>query len=422
MQKNIIKILLLGALLIFPIYSYATVEVEGGETRVLCDNNLPPTLTIEDPSCWTSISGGYFETCHWEPTTTECTKDIGISSIDIDDEEGVVGNDYTHFWVAFDYYDLGGIYTMDGSVGVCKPKMVYDYNIATAGTSDEVRDKIEAWQAEMSTYANIDNLDEWKESWNDPCPDGEAGSTCIDTIYANTCGPMTCSNASPFPPVDYQNWVDDGTAVGDCYYTTVSEWGVPDEYGIVYATSVIQHSTQNPDECVSEEPYKLASPIVDIKAKSASGAIYSDGVVNVNKDEGLDIEWLSQYASSCAVPGDSTGVEWVGSKELSGSSFNINVSGAPKPLTSSASPTTMSYKLSCQNVFGIPATDSVDVSVTCTPDLNPAWGECDKSCGPGGQEHRTLTYGNCFTQNESRACDPVPAECPVVSDWREVQP
>lgn len=414
MRKSLIKIFISVAFLIVPLVSDATTEVE---TPIIpeCSENLTPEMKMGDPACWVSLPVSSWQDCHWEPIATECSKDLIVESI-------LEANDVYKYWIGFgDYYALD-TYDIDKSLGTCKSKMIYDYYVASDTASEEQKESTKVWQDEISEYSGIDNLDEFKESWNDPCPDGAANSTCIDTMFQSTCGPITCSNATPLgKPVDYKELVD--TVDYLCYYTTVSAWGLPDGDGMVLASAVTQHSTQVEAECVNEPNFKYVNAVTDLKIKNINDSAYTDsGIVDVKKSEAIDLSWSAENATTCSVPGTNTGVNWSGSKDLAGSQLNTNVASAPKPLSASDSPTIMDYQLTCQNGGGVPNTDTVNVRVKCDQDLDPAWGECDKACGAGAKEHRIVTYENCFTQEEERDCVVPPGDCAASSDWREVRP
>jgi len=240
---------------------------------------------------------------------------------------------------------------------------------------------------------------------------GRYSSLCYDGCGNGDCQNAGIRNGSSNGTKTISTWHEGSTSYA-CYYTTVSAWGAPAADGRRVASSVTQRSTSGTGcTSASNVSYVNAQPNLKING--------SETAISVNKYNPITISWSSTYATSCSAPAGGSSVGgWTGGKGISGSEPK-GVSSAPMPASSTAPATVLNYKISCTNPGGNSIVDTVPVTVTCTPDLNPVWSDCSKNCGDGIQT-RTVRHANCYEQTTQRACNN--GDCPVSSEWKEVRP
>lgn len=239
-------------------------------------------------------------------------------------------------------------------------------------------------------------------------------NTCHGNYYTNSCtGATHCDNAGPLPSAG-GGWVDTSYYNNNCYYTKPVSWGAPAADGLMLATDVDTFSIPNTLVCQNESNSKY----VDAEPTLKVNGLDSD---TVDKFSPITLSWSSNYATSCRVPATSSTVGgWTGDKGIIGIGEPKDISSAPMPANSTAPATVLNYQISCTNP-GVPTKyvpDTVLVTVTCNY-LDSGWGDCNKKCG-SGKQYRTVRYANCYEEVTERDCNN--GDCPVSSEWKEVQP
>lgn len=136
-------------------------------------------------------------------------------------------------------------------------------------------------------------------------------------------------------------------------------------------------------------------PVTDLKING------SDGPLTLTPGT-ITLTWSSTAsATSC----DAVGPGWSGTKGASGSE------------TTPTTPGINDYSIACTNALGTGPTDTVRVTLSCTPSVT-GWSACGPPCAGGnGERTRTRTNATCNTSVERESC--AASVCRDLN-WKEV--